>query len=58
MASDQHCMIIGTGGVAKWLRRSVSNLVGSTRMGSNPVADTTSHKPTANAAVHPSDLGK
>ena len=43
-----------SGGVAEWLRRSVSNLVGPTRVGANSVADTTSHKPTANSAVHPS----
>ena len=37
------------GGVAEWLRRSVSNHAGSTRVGSNPVVGTTSHKPTANS---------
>ena len=39
-------------GVAEWLRRSASNPVGSTHVGSNPVDDTTKHKPTANSAVH------
>ena len=33
-------------GVAEWLRRSVSNLVRSTRAGSNPVVGTTSQQPT------------
>ena len=46
------------GGVAEWLRHSVSNLVGSTRVDSIPVADTTNHKPSANSAVHPSEVGK
>ena len=36
------------GGVAKWLRCSVSNLVRSTRVGSNPVVGTTNHMPTVN----------
>ena len=36
------------GGVAEWLRRSVSN----------PVVGTTNHKPTVNSAVHPSEVGK
>ena len=34
-------------------RRSVSKLVRSNRLGSNPVVGTTNHKPTANSAVHP-----
>ena len=34
------------------------NLVRSTRAGSNPVIGTTNHKPTANSAVHPSEVGK
>ena len=34
------------GGVAELLRRSVSNLARSTRVGSNPVVETTNHKPT------------
>ena len=41
-----------------WLRRSVSNLVRSTCVGSNPVVGTTNHKPTANSAAHPSEVGK
>ena len=45
-------------GVAEWIRRSVSNLVGYTRVGSNPVADSANHKPAANSAVHPSEVGK
>ena len=40
------------------VKGSVSNLVRSTRVGSNPVVGTTDHKPTANSAVHPSDVGK
>ena len=47
-----------SGGVAEWLRRSVSNHVRSTRMGSNPVVGTTNHKPTVNSVVHPSEVGK
>ena len=39
-----------------YLRRSVANLVGSTRMGSNPIVGTTNHKPTANSAVHPLEV--
>ena len=46
------------GGVAEWIRCSVSNLVGYTRVGSNPVADSANHKPAANSAVHPSEVGK
>ena len=44
--------------VAEWTRRSVSNLVGYYRVGSNPVADSASHKPAANSAVCPSEVGK
>ena len=44
--------------MAKWLRRSVSNLVGSTRVGSNPVAGITNNKLAANSAVLPSEVGK
>ena len=40
------------GGVAEWLRRSASNLVGSTHVGTNPMVGTTKHKPTANSTVH------
>ena len=32
-----------TSGVAAWLRRSVSNLVGFARVGSNPVVGTTNN---------------
>ena len=32
--------------VAEWLRRSISNIVRSTGVGSNPVVRTTNHKPT------------
>ena len=46
------------GGVAEWLRRSVSNHARSTRVGSNPVVGTTNHKPTVNSAVHPFEVGK
>ena len=46
------------GGVNKWLRCDVSNLARSTSMGSNPVVGITNHKPTANSAVHPSEVGK
>ena len=49
-----HIWVTKTGGVAEWLRRSVSNLVGSTHVCLNPVADTTNLKPAANSAVHPS----
>ena len=45
-------------GVAEWLRHSVSNIVRSTRVGSNPVVGTTNHKPTVNSVVHPSAVGK
>ena len=43
--------------MAEWLRRSVSRLLGSTRVGSNPVVGTTNHKPTADSAVHPFEVG-
>ena len=33
--------------VAEWLRPSVSNFVGSSPVGSNPIADTINHKTTA-----------
>ena len=46
------------GGVAEWIRRNVSNLVGYTRMGSNPIADSAGQKPAAKSAVHPSEVGK
>ena len=46
------------GGVAEWLRRSVSNHARFARVGSNPVVGTTNHNPTANSAVHPSEVGK
>ena len=49
---------ISDGGVAEWIRHSVLNLVGYTRLGSNPVADSASHKPAANSAVYPSNVGK
>ena len=41
-----------------WLRRSISPLVRSTRVGSDLVVETTNHKPTVNSAVHPSEVGK
>ena len=45
--------------VAKWLRRSVSNLVGSTRVGSNPVNwHLKNYKPAANPAVSPSEASE
>ena len=46
------------GGVAEWLRCSVSNHVRSIRVGLNPVFGTTNHKPTVNSAVHPPEVGK
>ena len=46
------------GGMAEWLRPSLSNHVRSPCVGSNPVVGTTNHKPTVNSAVHPSDVGK
>ena len=46
------------GGVAEWLTRRVSSFVRSSSVGSNPVPGTTTHKPTVNAAVHPSEVGK
>ena len=45
-------------GVAEWLRHSVSNHARSTRVGSNPVVGSTSHKPTVNSTAHPSEVGK
>ena len=44
--------------MADWLRRSVSNLVSSTRVGSNPVAGITIYKPVPRPAVRPSEFGK
>ena len=41
---------------AGWFRRHVSNFVGSTGTGSDPVVETTSHKPTANSAVQASKV--
>ena len=46
------------GGEAEWLWRNMSNLVGSTRSGTIPVAYTANDKPTANSAVHPSEVGR
>ena len=46
------------GGVVGLLRRSVLNLVRSTRVGSNLVVGTIYHNPTVNSAVHPSEVGK
>ena len=46
------------GGMAKWLRHSVSNHATFIHVGSNPVVGTTNHKPTVNSAVHPSEVGK
>ena len=45
-------------GVAEWFRRSVSNLLRSTRVGSNLVVGTTNRKPTSNSAVHPFEVDK
>ena len=42
--------------VAEWLRRSVSNRLGFTRVGSNPVIGTTNNKPTADSAVYLSEV--
>ena len=38
------------------LRQSVSNLVGSPAIGSNPIAGTTNQKPAASSAVQPSEV--
>ena len=46
------------GGVAEWLRRSVSNQVRSTRVGSNPVVGATNHKPTVNSAIQPPEVSE
>ena len=46
------------GGVAEWLRCDVSDLVRSPCVCSIPVVGITNHKPTVNAAVHPSEVGK
>ena len=46
------------GGVAEWLRRSVSNHARSTRVGSKPVVGAINLKPIVNSAVHPSVVGK
>ena len=51
-------MSILNSSVAEWLRRNVSKLVRSTRVGSNPVVGNNNHKPTVNSAVHPSEVGK
>ena len=45
-------------GVANWLRHSVLNHVRSNHMGSNPFVGTMNHRPTANSAVHPSEVCK
>ena len=45
------------GDMAERLRRSVKNLVMSTRVGSNPVVGTTNHKPAVNSSIHPSEVG-
>ena len=47
---------VGVGVTAEWLRCSVLNLVGCARVDSNPVADNANHKPTADSAVHPSEV--
>ena len=46
------------GGVAEWLRRSVSNIVGLSAWVRIQIVGTTKNKPTANSAVHPSEVGK
>ena len=45
-----------SGGVAEWLRRSVSKHARYTRVGSSPVIGTTNHKLTVNSAVHPPEV--
>ena len=40
------------------VKASCSNHARSTRVGSNPVVGATDHKPTANSAVHPSEVGE
>ena len=50
-----HSMV---GGLAEWLRHSVSDHARSTRVGLNPIVGTTNHKPAVNSAVHPSKVGK
>ena len=44
-------------GVVEWWG-SVSKLMESTRVGSNQVIGTTNHRPTANSAAHPCEVGK
>ena len=44
--------------MAEWLRRSLAKHVGFSVLGSNPVVGATNHKPTANQAVHPSEVGR
>ena len=46
------------GSVAEWLGRSVSNLMRSPCVCSNPIVGITDHKPTVNTAFHPSEVGK
>ena len=44
--------------MAKWLRPSVLNLVGSTKVSWNPITGSTNHNPAASSAVHPSEARK
>ena len=46
------------GGVAEWLRRSISNHTRSTHLESNPLVGATNHKRADNSAVHTSEVGK
>ena len=64
LKTEVHCACKGPfdandlGDVLRWLRRSVSNLVGITLVGLYPVADTKNRYPAANSAVHPAEIGK
>ena len=46
------------GGVAEWLRHSVTNHARSARVGSDLVVGTTNHKLTVNSAAHPPEVGE
>ena len=58
ISSDSKIKMQEAGGVAEWLRSSVSNFLGSARVGLSPVVVTTNHQPTANSAVDPFEVGK
>ena len=48
-----------TGNLTKWFSALCFESYGiSTRVGSNPFAGTTDHKPAANSALHPFEVGK